>query len=222
MEYETEEQQLEAIKNWWKENSTNIIGGIVVGVMSIYGWQYYQSESISHAQDASVLYEKVLNNSTIEAKANEQLIHVNKLEAEYADTPYASLSALILAKQQLEAGEVIKAQQQYQWVIENASQVEIQYLAKLRLARLYLNANQSDQALALLSESYPQSYNTMVLELKGDVLLSQGKAKLARVAYKQAIVMSDGSSRWLQLKIDDLGDEPAVANTSTENSEPST
>lgn len=220
MDYETEEQQIEAIKKWWKDNSTMVVTGISIGVASIFGWQYYQTESVKHAEQASVLYEQVLINSSNPEKINDQLATVNQLEAEFNDTPYASLSALIIAKQQLSAGQIEKAQQQYRWVIENTKQDELKYLAKIRLSRLLLAAGQFDEALALLNESYPQSFQVMVLELKGDVLSTQGNKTEAKTAYVKAMSLSKGSNRWLQLKVDDIGETSAESNLKTGN-EPS-
>ncbi|MCW8934185.1 MAG: tetratricopeptide repeat protein [Gammaproteobacteria bacterium] len=215
MDYETEEQQLEAIKKWWKENSTMVVMGITIGVGSIFGWQFYQAESVKHAEHASVLYEQVLINSSDPSKLNDQLATVNQLEAEFDDTPYASLSALIVAKQQLAAGQIDKAQQQYRWVIENARQDELKYLAKIRLSRLLLAANELDKALALLNEDYPESFDAMVLELKGDVLSTQGNKADAKTAYNKAISLSKTPNRWLQLKIDDIGETSADSNLKT-------
>jgi len=138
MDYETEEQQLEAIKKWWKENSSMVVSGIAVGVAAIFGWQYYQAENIKHEEQANVLYEQVLIHAGNPAKSDDQLASANQLEAEFKDTPYASLSALIVAKQQMAAGKFEKAQQQYQWVIDNAKQPELKYLAKIRLQLIFL------------------------------------------------------------------------------------
>jgi len=220
MDYETEEQQIEAIKTWWKENSTMVVAGISIGVASIFGWQYYQTENVKHAEQASVLYEQVLINSANPSKINDQLAGVNQLEAEFSDTPYAALSALIIAKQQLAAGQFEKAEQQYRWVIENANQEELKYLAKIRLSRLLLSADKKDEALALLNEIYPESFNAMVFELKGDVLSSQGNSADAKTAYSKALLLSKSPNRWLQLKIDDIGESSAESDL-TSGTEPS-
>jgi len=220
MDYETEEQQLEAIKNWWKENSSMVITGIAVGVASIFGWQYYQTETMRHAEQASVLYEYVLVGSNNISVADEQVANVNQLQAEFSNTPYAALSALIIAKQQLASGNAEKAIKEYRWVVENAIQQELKYLAKIRLARVLLTNQQQEEALSLLSEVYPDSFNAMVLELKGDVLSVQGKKAAARESYVKARALSKGVNRWLQLKIDDIGDT-AVNTESTTGTEPS-
>ncbi|HED34308.1 MAG TPA: tetratricopeptide repeat protein [Gammaproteobacteria bacterium] len=209
MDFETEEQQLEAIKNWWKENSTMIIGGIAVGVAAIFGVNYFQSQSAIRSENASILYEQVLigaqNPETTADLISTQLAKVNQLEAEFSDTPYATLSALIVARQHMNAGEVAKAEKQYQWVIDNTRQEEMKYLAKIRLARLLSGNKEADRALAILTEAYPESFSAMVLELKGDVLLSQGHRDRAKAAYTQAQLLSSKPGRWLKLKLDDLG-----------------
>jgi len=220
MDYETEEQQLEAIKKWWKENSSMVVTGVAVGVAAIFGWQFYQTETVQHSEQASVLYEQVLILSENPEKINDQLASANQLEADFSDTPYASLSALIIARQHIASGQIEKAQQQYQWVIDNAKQDELKYLAKIRLSRLLLSDNKIDQALVLLNETYPESFKEMVLELKGDALLIQGNKSRAKAAYIEAKMLSKGSNRWLQLKIDDIGDVAVESNSET-GTEPS-
>jgi len=162
MEYETEEQQLEAIKKWWKENSSMVIMGVAIGITAIAGWQFYQTNRLNHMENASVLYEQTLIHSGDAAKMNDQLASVNQLKAEFDDTPYASLAALLAAKQQLTNGSTEKATELYRWVVENAVQDEVKYLAKTRLARLLLTLDKPDDALALLNESYPKSYEALV------------------------------------------------------------
>jgi len=221
MDYETEDQQLEAIKKWWKENSSMVVTGITVGVAGIFGWQYFQTQSVQHSEQASVLYEQVLVLADNPQKLDSQIASANQLEAEFKDTPYASLSALVIAKQQLAEGQVEKAVQQYRWVIENATQNELKYLAKIRLSRLLLSNQKQDEALSLLNESYPESFNEMVFELKGDVLSTQGNQDGARAAYTKALTFSKGGNRWLQLKIDDIGGESNADSKADTGTEPS-
>ncbi|VAW70528.1 hypothetical protein MNBD_GAMMA09-2201 [hydrothermal vent metagenome] len=221
MDFETEEQQLEAIKNWWKQNAVIIIGGIALGIAAIFGNQYYQQQKAAHADMASMLYEQVLMGVQNPAVIDETLTRVNTLVGEFKDTPYASLAALVIARHHLNAGEFDKAQLRYQWVITNAAQDELKYLSKIRLARLMLGNKQADQALVILSETYPESFTGMVLELKGDVYLSQGENDQAKAAYTQAKLLSSSANRWLQLKIDDIGETTVSTKPTTGNTEPS-
>lgn len=213
MKYETEEQQLEAIKDWWKQNANMIIGGVAIGISAIFGWQYYQDQTIVSQGNASVIYQQVMNNSQSTDSLNEQQTRVNQLQADYANTPYASLAALLLAKQHMAAAEFEKAQQQLEWVASNATQDEIQYLAQIRLAKLFFSVQQLDQALQVLNQDFPSAFQAMALELKGDVLLMQGDKPSAQQAYQQALMVSDSPSRLLMSKIDEA--TPAETTSST-------
>ncbi|VAW63796.1 hypothetical protein MNBD_GAMMA10-2945, partial [hydrothermal vent metagenome] len=144
-----------------------------------------------------------------------QLTKVNQLQSEFKNTPYAGLSALIVARQHINAGNVEKAEKQYRWIIANTEQDEMKYLAKIRLARILLGDKKTEQALALLNETYPESFKAMALELKGDTLLSQGLSKQAKAAYIQAQSLSTEPGRWLKLKIDDLGGSAVKQLTGT-------
>lgn len=216
MKYETEEQQLEAIKDWWKQNANMIIGGVAIGISAIFGWQYYQDQTIVSQSNASVIYQQVMNNTQNTEALNEQQTRVNQLQADYANTPYASLAALLLAKQHMAAGEFVQAQQQLEWVAGNATQDEIQYLAQIRLAKLFFSLQQEDKALEILNKDFPSSFQSMVFELKGDVLLTQGNKSAAQQAYQQALMVSDSPSRLLMSKIDEATPAESVVSPATD------
>ncbi len=42
-EYLTDRDQEEALRNWWRENWSWILGGIVLGLVLLGGWQYWKS-----------------------------------------------------------------------------------------------------------------------------------------------------------------------------------
>ena len=117
------------------------------------------------------------------------------------------------------SGQLIKAQQQLEWLVANAKQDEVKYLASVRLARLLSNQQQVDKALAILNGSFPDSFKAMVYELKGDVLLLKGDMTNAKSAYQQAASASTSPSRWLLQKIEDIG--LTENNIATDKSEPS-
>ena len=214
MDFETEEQQVEALKKWWKENASTIILGVAIGASVLFGWRYYNNYKVQHAEAASAIYDSVLTIATANGALDQQQTKVNTLFAEYGDTPYASLAGLILAKQQVNRGELVKAQQQLEWVVNNSEQVELKNIAKLRLARVLLATEKYDQALAILNSDYPESFSAMYEELKGDLYVVRGELDQARAAYDKAINKTDSQpNRWLQMKRDDLG-SPNIAEPS--------
>ena len=46
-EYETEEQQVEALKQWWAENGRAVLMGIGLGLVLIFGFRFWQSSKVS-------------------------------------------------------------------------------------------------------------------------------------------------------------------------------
>ena len=206
MEFETEEQELEALKRWWKKNGTIVIAGMVIGGAMIVGWRFYQEYKLNHAEKASALYEVVLQAAGSAGDINTQQTQVNELMAQYADTPYAALSALVLSGQQTKSGDNVKAAQQLEWVIKNSSAVEVRTIARLRLARIMLATEQFDLALNLVNSEYPESFTALFEELKGDLYVARGETELARIAYDKAIQASEARvSDFLKIKRNDLG-----------------
>ncbi|MGL5038363.1 MAG: YfgM family protein, partial [Aeromonas sp.] len=58
--YTTEEQQVEVIKDWWKENGTAIIAGTVIGLVGLFGWRYYNQHQQESMEVASRAYGEII------------------------------------------------------------------------------------------------------------------------------------------------------------------
>ena len=58
-DFETEEQQIEAFKNWWKENASSLLIGLAIGGFAIGGGSFYKESQYQHAVEASDMYVSV-------------------------------------------------------------------------------------------------------------------------------------------------------------------
>ena len=204
-DFETEEQQVEALKAWWKENSSSLFIGLAIGGLTLGGWNFYQDSQYQHGVEASDMYVSVVAQSEAGEGASFDPTAVDKLKAGYADTPYAALSVLVQAKNEIARGNVDQAISQLQWVAANAVEDEIKQLAQLRLARLLIDQEKYDEANSLLSSKHSSAFDVMYEELKGDLFVAKGEPAQARIAYDKAISGSERASHWLQLKRKDLG-----------------
>ena len=202
-DFETEEQQLEALKKWWKENASSLLIGLAIGGFSLGGWNFYQQTQYQHSVEASDMYVSVL--AQAEAGATLDTTTVDKLVAGYADTPYAALSALVVAKNEVASGNVEQAVTRLQWAMANAVEEEVGSVAQLRLARLMIAQKKYDEANDLLSSKHAVAFDALYEELKGDLFAAKGELEQARIAYDKAIASSGNASRWLQLKRQNLG-----------------
>ena len=60
-ELRTEEEQVEALKSWWKENGKSLIMGVVIAVAAVFGWRGWNQYQDDFAANASAMYESILN-----------------------------------------------------------------------------------------------------------------------------------------------------------------
>lgn len=206
--YDLEEQeQLDALKRFWKENGRIIIAAVVaflVGLAAIQGWKHYNR---SQSQAASALFAKLE-----EAQRKNDLTEVRTVGQQvldgYGRTAYAAMAALILSKANYDAGDKKTAGDQLQWVVDRSKDPEIAALARLRLAGIRLDEKNYEAALKLLEAPAGPGFAPLYADLRGDVLLAQGKPAEARAAYRSALEALDAANPWrniVQSKFDALG-----------------
>ena len=205
-EFESEDQQIEAIKKWWKENAVSLLLGLGIGVGALLGWREYLSYQTDHSAEASDLYQAV---QTQVARNRLDDTHINKADMirnEYSDTPYAALVSMAQAKYEFEHDNIDSALMHLRWASENSTEPDVQHVANLRLARILIAQKKYDEAEAVLLGSHPAGFTAGYEELKGDLYSAKGEIAQARVAYDKAInAAGGGASRWLRLKRQDLG-----------------
>ena len=204
--YESEKEQVEALKKWWKDNGSSLVTGVLLGLAVLFGvkaWFGYQERQ---AESASNLYTQFMN-----ALAQQDTDTLTKagglLIADFGGTPYAVLAALGLAKVQLESGETEAARAQLQWALEHASVEPIAHSARLRLVRLLIAEGDLDEADSRLAEVVePGEYAALYAELRGDIALARGDQAAAHAAYGQALAAATEQAlnrALLQAKFDD-------------------
>jgi len=210
--YQTEEQQVEAIKGYWEENGNKIVAGIVLGFAGFIGYNLYQDNQLDNELAVSDSYQTLIENSAKDKAAFSE--NAEKFISENPDTSYVSLTALALAKDAAANKDWSGAQTQLAAALKSAPSDGIKGIVSLRLARVQIQQELYEQALATLAKPLPESFTAAIEEVKGDTYLLQGKKELARNAY-QAAIAADGlaSSPNLQMKLDDLA--TAVNLTST-------
>lgn len=217
-EYETEEQQVEALKKWWKENGTSLIVGLFVGVSALFGWRYYVDQNNVHAVQASDLYMQVMQSATLNSVDDKTIDIHNKLINDYSDTPYAALASLALAKSEYEKDNVEAAATQLELAVKHAGDEVIKQIANLRLASIYIEQEKYETALTLLTMSHDAAYEAQYEELKGDLYMAKGDATQARIAYDKAInIQGITAGKWLKLKRQNLGQSSAENLSAIDN-----
>lgn len=202
-----EQEQVDAFKAWWKENGNRLIGGILLVVLAFAGNQYWRQHQANQAAEAAKLYGEVLQQT---ASGDPKRIGdaADALVKEYGGSAYAPRAQMLAAQAGLQRGDAAQAKVRLQWVIEHADESALQHTARLNLASILLDEKQYDAALQQLATAHPASFDGLYADLKGDVLLAQGKPADARAAWQQALDKLGAQSLYrnlVQLKLDGLG-----------------
>jgi predicted negative regulator of RcsB-dependent stress response len=202
-----EQEQIDTLKAWWKDNGTYItvlILVLVVGVGSWRGLQYYQS---TQANDAATLFQQFA-----EQLDSKDAKRVNDAAAaltdKYASTLYAAKAALAAAQVNQDSKNLPQAKTQLTWVIEHAKESGLKDVARLRLAAILLDEKNYADATKQLEAEHPASFDALYADLKGDVFAAQGKTEEARTAYKLAFDKLGEKSNYrglVEMKLDGLG-----------------
>ena len=211
-ELRTEEEQVEAIKNWFRQNGTSLLIGIGAALAIVFGWQAWQTHQANEQASAANAFNRLLEASSQQSSdENRETVRYlgEQLRSDYPDTPYATYASLLLASEQLmEENDPAAARESLSWAldrVESGSTLEL--LVRSRLARAQLAEGDHDAALATLrSASDTGAFTGLMAELEGDILMASGDQGGARKAYLRAreAAGSEGLGL-LQLKLADLG-----------------
>lgn len=195
-----EHEQSERVRGWLRNNGGGLVGGIVLGLALIGGWQWWQQRQ----QDARVAAGERFASLTSHLEAKD----LKRAQPEAAALvkeggAYAVLAALQLAKAQVDAGQRDAAIATLRTV--QADEGAMSGVVRTRLARLLIDAGKAQEALDVLG---PKPEAAAALEARGDALFALGKRKESRAAYAQALARLDVGTpvrRLVELKLNEAG-----------------
>ena len=217
--YTTEEQQVEAFKNWWKKNGTSTVASVLIGLSVAIGGRMWLDQKHVASEVASSKFEAMMD-AQRQGLGDIAVEQGAGIIGQHPDTPYAVLASMLSAKIKLEKGDAQGARNHYNWVITQSDSQELKQLARLRLARVMLDAGENDQALALLGSADAGLYSSSFEETKGDIYLAMNQVAKAKAAYSTALESSDldsGNQQVLRMKLADLGTDDVVDNNVDNN-----
>ncbi len=189
----SDEEQLQLLKNWWKDNGASLVIAILVGLIAYFGFQWWQNHQQQQAEQAAAVYEQLLE--SLETTNNEALSDEKKATANYlteqlqndfSGSQYAVNASLFAAKVAVENQDLDSAAKLLSWSVEHADD-NMKSIVELRLARVLLSQEKYDEALALVNEQTENAFISLRSELKGDILAAKGDTSSAQQAYQQAI-----------------------------------
>jgi len=198
--YRTEEEQIEAIKNWWNDNGKGIVAAVVVGVVASVGWQWWQGSQVDKSERASLVYNELIELSANSELSPAQQVRVDELAAtlkeDFGGTGYAKLADLVIAAELVERGEAERAYATLE-ALENdvASDPTLYGLVKLRRARLQATVNDAQSALATLETLVQGEYAALARMAMSDIELNDGNYESALTQLNLALALNEDLTR---------------------------
>jgi len=210
----SEEEQWEALKRWLRENGPSILVAVIVALLAVAGWRWYQGRGEQKHVAAVTAYETVLQ--TFDAgKMDEALAQIEKLRTEHPKSGYVASADLAAARVFVARNELDKAVERLERVANTAVDQQLRPIARLRLARVQAAQGKHDVALTTLGTSDMGEHQAAYAEARGDILLSRGDRAGALREYEAALKLQPSDdvgtsvAALLELKINDL--RPAAA-----------
>lgn len=197
-QYRTEDEQVQALARWWKENGRSTAVAVVVALSAIFGWRAWQSNAALQQEQASDIYQELVRAlGTQEASpgtpAGVEL--AEQLKREYGSSTYAQFAALHLAALAVKDGKLSDAEAQLRWVLGKApAGSDTAQIAQQRLARVLAASGDIEQALSILGTTETGSYGASYAAAQGDILLAAGRKDEARAAFTKALALANSSS----------------------------
>lgn len=205
-DYMTEQEQVEILKNWIKQYSLVILAGVVIAVIAITGWRYWQQRQAKIISHASAVYDEMLTKRA-QNDPGATLVQAQKLFSHYPQTTYGQMAAFMLARDAVVKKNYTEAETQLNWVLKHSSIPSIKQIARLRLARLLITQQKFEDALNVLQKTEDKSFNGLIDEVRGDAYLGMKNPEMARKSYQQALADLPNAEiirPLLQMKYDNL------------------
>lgn len=205
-----EQEQLDAVKHFWKRYGNLIVGLLTVLLLCFSAWNGWNWWQRDQAAKAGAMFDE-LERAAQARDADKAGRIFGDLKDRYGRTSFAQQGGLLSARVQAEAGQTDAAKAALEWVGAHATETEYQTIARLRLAGIFLDAKQYEDALKQIDSATAEGFEALVEDRRGDVLFAQSKTDEAKAAYKKALQAMDPKieyRRLIEAKLTSMGSPP--------------
>lgn len=179
-----EEQEINQLKDWWKENGKTIIVAFILGVGGMFGWRYWQSHQAEQIAQASAQYDALIYSAQQDEQAKkaniEQFVQAN------SKTAYAVFALLDEAKKATEKQDFAAAELNLNQALTQSQDEVLTSIVALRLSAVQFQLGQLDNALTTLNQVKGKSFNARKAILTGDIQVAKGDKVAAKNSFEQA------------------------------------
>ena len=179
-----EEQEINQLKDWWKENGKTIIVAFILGVGGMFGWRYWQAHQAEQIAQASAQYDALIYSAQQDEQAKkaniEQFVQAN------SKTAYAVFALLDEAKKATVKQDFAAAEANLNQALTQSQDEVLTSIVALRLSAVQFQLGQLDNALTTLNQVKSESFNARKAILTGDIQVAKGDKVAAKNSFEQA------------------------------------
>ena len=179
-----EEQEINQLKDWWKENGKTIIVAFILGIGGMFGWRYWQAHQAEQIAQASAQYDALIYSAQQDEQAKkaniEQFVQAN------SKTAYAVFALLDEAKKVTEKQDFAAAEANLNQALTQSQDEVLTSIVALRLSAVQFQLGQLDNALTTLNQVKGESFNARKAILTGDIQVAKGDKVAAKNSFEQA------------------------------------
>ncbi|VTM25691.1 Uncharacterized protein conserved in bacteria [Stutzerimonas stutzeri] len=198
-----EEQEINQLKDWWKENGKAIIVAFVLGVGGMFGWRYWQVYQTNQIIEASAGYEALVYGA--EQNSAAQKVKLTEFVQANSKTSYAVFALLNEAKNAVARKDFIAASTALEQALAQSQDEILTSLVAVRLSAVQFQSGQLDNALSTLNQVKSASFNARKALLSGDIQLAKGDQAAAKSSFEQALQNGSPLERQAaQMKLNNL------------------
>lgn len=184
-----DQEQVEVLKRFWGKWGNRILTAIVVVALCIAGWHLYNRYHKDQLEKASMAYTQLLNQMLVPANAFDQKAftkQANLIVKKYDSTGYATLSAMLLAKTEIEHKQLSNAEAVLQQALTRTDNFAYKAILKGRIAKLLIMQGKPEQALGFVAKA-PKGYEVPYGMISAEAYTALKQYRQARAAYEDVL-----------------------------------
>lgn len=152
--YSTENEQVDAIKQFIKNYGLTIVLGAVIGFGGVFGWKYWQSHQTNRLQESAGAFATV--SEALAKPTPENIALAEKFVTDTNDI-YGALASLELAQIAIDANDLVNGERHLTTAVAKVKNDAFADMLNLRLARVQLALDKTDANFDFVRASERQS-----------------------------------------------------------------
>ena len=190
--FRTEDEQVQALKRWWKDNGSSTLISVGLALLVVFGWCTWQAQQQIKIDTSSISYQELIQAAAVAMTDGDDIKiataeHLaQSIKDDYSGSGYSHFAALLKAKQAVQDKDFPAAEAELRWVLAEKPSAGIRLITEFRLAKVLFAQNDADAALVLLSQQNTAAFAPQYAEAKGDILAAQNAYEAALETYQLA------------------------------------